>query len=310
MIRAAGLIWIWMALPAAALELALPGTARLTVERNTAPDRFEAPVGVFAEGQVPRVIIEGDVRRAAWRLDTAGLTPLQIIRPLRDQVEAADYEILLDCGAAECGGYDFRFATEVLPGPNMYVNIRSYHVITAQHRTEQNVITILASAASSSAYVQIIEAGSTDGVVARPRATAPSTPVVRVNPEATGDLSAQLLQQGHVVLGGLDFGSGTSDLGAGPFATLDALAAFLTAEPGIRIALVGHTDSVGSLEANIALSRQRAQSVRRRLIEGYSVAGARMEAQGMGYLAPVATNLSAEGRDANRRVEAILLSAE
>lgn len=311
MIRAGGLIWLMMALPAVALELELPPSARLTVERNTAPDRYTAPIGVFSDGAVPGLVVEGDVRRAAWRLDTSGLTPLQIIRPLRDQVEAAGYTILLDCAAEECGGFDFRFATETLPGPNMYVNIRSYHVITAQKPGASDVITILASASTSSSYVQIIQAGSVTGVATRP--APPSAPIeeaVTNEPLLRGDLSARLLRHGHAVLPDLDFESGTSDLGPGPFASLEALASFLTAEPGIRIALVGHTDSVGSLEANIALSRARARSVRQRMIDGYGIAGTRMEAEGMGYLSPVASNLNAEGRDRNRRVEAILLSAQ
>ncbi len=75
----------------------------------------------------------------------------------------------------------------------------------------------------------------------------------------------------------------------------------------IRIMLVGHTDSVGGLDPNIALSRDRAASVRQRLIDAYGVAPNRLEAQGMGYLAPIASNLTAQGRETNRRVEAVLL---
>ena len=71
--------------------------------------------------------------------------------------------------------------------------------------------------------------------------------------------------------------------------------------------LVGHTDSVGLLEPNIALSRSRAESVRQRLINQYGVPEDRIDAHGMGYLAPIATNLTAQGREANRRVEAVLL---
>ena len=70
---------------------------------------------------------------------------------------------------------------------------------------------------------------------------------------------------------------------------------------------MGHTDNVGSLDANIALSRSRAEAVRARLIEAHGVDGARIEARGIGYLAPAAANDTAEGRETNRRVEAVLL---
>tara|TARA_R110000787_G_scaffold4227_6_gene16369 strand:- start:728 stop:1651 length:924 start_codon:yes stop_codon:yes gene_type:complete len=294
-----------------ALELSLPANATQTAERNTSPDRYAAPVGVFAEGQVAKIDIEGDVRRAAWRMDSLGLTPLQVMRPLRAQLLAGGFEVVLDCASQTCGGFDFRFATETLPGPNMYVNIRAFHFVTAMRPSvtaPKEVITVLASTSATSAYVQIIQAGKlAEGSVAvAATAELPTT----TQADAPLDISGQLLSVGHVVLNDLDFATGTSDLGEGPFASLDTLAAFLKAQPAIKVALVGHTDSVGGLDGNIVLSRRRAQSVRSRLIDAYGVDAGRMDAQGMGYLAPVASNLNAAGREANRRVEVVVLSAE
>ena len=308
MIRAAVALAL-LATPAAAFELRLPNTARLTVERNTGPDSYAAPVGVFSAGQVPLLPVEGRVRRAAWKLEAPGLTPLQVIRPLREQLKEAGFEVVLDCGAARCGGFDFRFAVETLPGPNMYVNIRAYRFVTALRKEGDEtaeVVTLLASTSATSAYVQIIQAGDLSAGRAKVKTT--ERVPVNTNTLVTDDLSAQLVGQGHVVLNGLRFKTGSSDLGQGPFADLATLAEFLQAQPALRVALVGHTDSVGSLDGNIALSRRRAQSVRRRLIEAYGVDGGRMDAQGMGYLAPVASNLEEDGREKNRRVEVILLS--
>jgi len=296
---------------AAGVELSLPSNAALTAERNTSPDLYAAPVSAFSDGKVAQIEIEGDVRRASWRLDSPGLTPLQVMRPLRAQLVAAGFEVVLDCASQTCGGFDFRFATETLPGPSMYVNIRAFHFVTAVRPTATNpngVITVLASASATSAYVQIIQAGtSSEGTV-----TVAATADLPVTTQGSvpQDMAGQLLSLGHMVLNDLDFDTGTSDLGKGPFASLDRLGAFLKAQPAIKVALVGHTDSVGGLDGNIALSRRRAQSVRSRLIEVYGVDAGRMDAQGMGYLAPVASNLNAAGRDANRRVEVVVLSAE
>ncbi|SDG65074.1 OmpA family protein [Sulfitobacter delicatus] len=310
----AALFALLFAAPVAALDLALPSTARLTAERNTAPDRYAAPVGVYAEGQVARVNIDGDVRRAAWRLDTPGLTALQVMRPLRRQLSEAGYEIVLDCTAKECGGFDFRFAIEVLPGPNMYVNLRSFHVVTALRRSEagtpSQAVSILASTAATSAYVQIIQASSADAPEAeRSAITAEATAAAPIS-SAAGDLGSILKRDGQLVLERLDFETGTSDLGAGPFKTLEQLAELLKAEPNLRVALVGHTDAVGGLEGNIALSRKRAEAVRQRLVDSHGIAAGRVEAQGAGYLAPRASNLTEAGREQNRRVEVLLLSAE
>ena len=308
MIRAVSALFLIFAGPALAADLQLPASARQTTQNTSEPDRFTAPLGAFQNGEMPTVTLEGTVRRAAWKIASPGLTPLQIIRPLRDQLEAQGYELALDCNSDACGGFDFRFAVETLPSPDMYVNIRAYHYLTALRGGEgaaQEVVTVLASTTATSAYVQIIKAGGRAGrqVAAPAKDDVQAAPV----PVAQSDLGAALQQQGHVVLSDLDFDSGTTRLGPGPFATLTALAAFMTANPDLRVALVGHTDTVGSLEANIAVSRRRAQSVRDRLIKTHSIAANRLDAEGMGYLSPVASNLDAAGRDANRRVEAILL---
>ncbi len=311
MIRAAlAALWIGAG-PALALDLTLPSTARQTAERNTAPDIYEAPIGAYRDGMLPVVAVEGEVRRSAWKLSSPGLTPFQVMRPLRAQLVDAGFEIALECRARACGGFDFRFATETLPGPDMYVNIRAFQFVTGVRERDgkvAEVVTLLASTADTSAYVQIIQAGNPDD----PAASVSTTGNVPLNVPVTeaGDFIAQLVARGHAVLPNLDFETGSTDLGAGPFQALADLAQFLSAEPGLRVAVVGHTDTVGGLQTNIAISRARARSVRQRLIGSYNIDGARLDAEGMGYLAPYASNLTPEGREQNRRVEIVLLSSE
>ncbi|WP_299413318.1 OmpA family protein [uncultured Sulfitobacter sp.] len=292
---------LWVAGGAQAVELHLPTSARQMITRDTAQDRYELPVAPFADGHLPTQRIVGAVARSAWRIDQAGLTPLQVLAPLRTQLEAAGFTIVLDCAAAACGGYDFRFGAEVLPAPNMYVNIRNYHALSALRGEE--AVNILASASSGASFVQIIQAGS--NAATEDVAAVAEAPVVLDVPQ--GSMSALLQSDGYVVLAGLDFESGTSELGAGPFDVLAELAETLAARPQLRIALVGHTDNVGSLDGNIALSRNRAASVRARLVGRYGVTAGRLEAQGMGYLAPHTTNSTEAGRETNRRVEAVVL---
>jgi OOP family OmpA-OmpF porin len=88
-----------------------------------------------------------------------------------------------------------------------------------------------------------------------------------------------------------------------------ALAEFLTSSPETRVALVGHSDSIGGLEQNSSLSRARAEAVLNLLVEEHGVAPAQVEAHGIGYLSPIASNTSPEGRERNRRVEVVLLEA-
>lgn len=75
---------------------------------------------------------------------------------------------------------------------------------------------------------------------------------------------------------------------------------------GIDTLLVrGHTDTVGAREYNMALSKRRADAVARVLAEGgYPAQG--IDAKGLGSGAPIADNISAEGRAKNRRVVIIV----
>ncbi|MDP5359491.1 MAG: OmpA family protein, partial [Paracoccaceae bacterium] len=94
------------------------------------------------------------------------------------------------------------------------------------------------------------------------------------------------------------------------YGSLRDLADYLLLHPDRTVALVGHTDSAGSLATNIALSKRRAGSVLERLVTVYGVARRQLEAEGMGYLAPVSSNLTEAGREANRRVEVIITSTQ
>lgn len=69
--------------------------------------------------------------------------------------------------------------------------------------------------------------------------------------------------------------------------------------------VVGHTDDEGTLEYNMKLSSQRANSVVRYLTEEHGIDGSRLISAGVGFLAPVATNESPDGRARNRRVELV-----
>ncbi|WP_425040720.1 OmpA family protein [Primorskyibacter sp. S187A] len=290
------------ATPVAALDLALPQGARLMLEEEQSPASYALPVAPFNGTDLPTERLEGSVRREAWRLDSQSVTNLQITTPLRDALLAAGYETKLDCADVTCGGFDFRFATDVLPPPDMFVNLADFRFLSA--RKDTAAVAILVSGNGTARFIQIIRVGSA--------AAAPvqNTGPVTTAPVVTGDLAQTIERNGHITLEDLNFETGSATLSDGPYASLDALATYLRANPGRRIALVGHTDSVGSLEGNIGLSRRRAEAVQTRLAESYDIPRAQMEAGGMGYLSPRATNLTEEGRAQNRRVEAVLTSTE
>jgi outer membrane protein OmpA-like peptidoglycan-associated protein len=97
-----------------------------------------------------------------------------------------------------------------------------------------------------------------------------------------------------------DFDKATLKADAKPI--LDEAVQVLKQEGSVDIVIEGHTDSVGTDQYNLGLSRRRAETVRRYLIDR-GVAAARITADGMGESKPVASNDTADGRAQNRRVE-------
>jgi len=291
--------------PARALELNLPGEAELTREEVEPADTYFLPVGPFADGVLPTREVEGRVTRQAWRIVDGEMTTLQLVAPLREQLAAAGYDIVFDCVADQCGGFDFRFSTEVLPAPDMFVDLFDFRFMAAQKRNGGGAeyISCLVSLSGGAGYIQLVAVGAQTVPVVAGTATTPPPPGV---PES--GVVSQLVSQGHVVLSDLDFATGAAALGTGPYASLSALAAYLAGNGSRRIALVGHTDAVGGLDTNMALSRERASAVLERLVQAHGANPEQIEAQGAGYLAPVAPNTTPAGREANRRVEAVLLS--
>lgn len=305
----AGLSLPALSLCAQAAVLDLPGSATREAAISAENSSAAIAVGAFANGAAPSVIAKGNISRTAWKLGSSVRTTLQIIDPLREQLVTAGYDIAFECADARCGGFDFRFEQEILPEPEMHVDLGDYRYLAAL-RGEGDALeylTLFVSRSRTAGFVQITRVGGTlvadTDVIASTKAVAPQTIAPAV---MSGPIGEALAINGHAPLDDLIFKTGSSSLGEGDFTSLAALADWLRDNPDQTVAVVGHTDAVGSLSGNIALSRKRAQSVRARLIGALNVPAAQVAADGVGYLSPRASNLSEEGRDKNRRVEVIL----
>ncbi len=99
----------------------------------------------------------------------------------------------------------------------------------------------------------------------------------------------------------LEFDFGKATIRARSFPSLNRVAALLV-EKNFSLKLAGHTDNVGSDNANLSLSKDRAESVKNYLV-GKGANASRIEATGYGETQPIATNKTAAGRQQNRRVE-------
>jgi outer membrane protein OmpA-like peptidoglycan-associated protein len=110
---------------------------------------------------------------------------------------------------------------------------------------------------------------------------------------------------GVVRLHSLRFPFNQSGLPAQSHEELGKLVQFLKRYPLLQIEVGGHADHIGSLEANLRISRQRADQVANYL-KNQGIATERMQVKGYGSEKPVENNLTPEQRAQNRRVDFIL----
>lgn len=253
---------------------------------------------------------EGQVEQTAWRIPAPDLGTLQLLAPLRTAILAEGWRLMFECDTLDCGGFDFRYATQVLPEPDMHVDLGDFRFLSARRGTapaeEHLSLLVSRSTGAGAGYAQMIRVSPSAPAAPDTAAPPPADGPPRAAAPAQGIAAA--LERGSLVIEGLEFASGAADTPRGADATLADLAAYLAAHPDRSLALVGHTDASGSLETNIALSRRRAEAVRARLIQDHRLDPARLIALGAGFMAPRDSNLTEDGRARNRRVEAILTS--
>ncbi|HUF87393.1 MAG TPA: OmpA family protein [Thermohalobaculum sp.] len=123
---------------------------------------------------------------------------------------------------------------------------------------------------------------------------------------------AQVVRQGDQLVvnlpASITFDHDSAQINPGSYSTLDQVGATLQRYPQSYVDVVGHTDSTGTETYNQQLSERRAQSVANYL-RSRGVAPARIAAYGLGETQPIATNATAAGRQANRRVEIRIIPA-
>ena len=104
----------------------------------------------------------------------------------------------------------------------------------------------------------------------------------------------------------LNFDANATTPNAPATSTLNAIVAYLQANPAAKVSLKGFTDSTGTAELNQKLTQQRIGAVKSALA-GAGIDAGRIEAANFGEAYPVADNSDARARELNRRVEVTLV---
>ena len=329
---------------AAALEgplaeaVAPPEGATILRESVEDPGAYAAPVRVAGAEGGPTAPLEGRVTRRALRVEGRP-TPLGLVRMVERRLGALGFETVLRCAGEACGGFAFRYGIEVMPQPAMAVNLAEFRQLTMRREGAEGatVISLLASRFGETTLAQLVVVEDAEAAPVRsapPEApvTAPEAGANAAAPDAEAAMAAEpetersavtgaehaaregargvealraaLLERGRVVLEGLAFETGAATFTRESEAVLDRAAEALRGLGDLRVAVVGHTDATGSLALNQRISLGRARSVRDALVER-GVGAGRLSAEGVGYLAPRASNAEEDGRARNRRVELV-----
>ena len=309
-----------------------PGLSRYTgsvlLYRNDADyDELRLPVSRPAdkggEPVAPKVLEARGQRSSLQYLVPPGRSPLEVLRNYQQAYKAQGFETVYECAGPACGAsevslHGFDLGRLLVPandasaiGDNSpaacaggaFVGDLRYAVL--QNKASGAAMALMSwKPGNVSAYC--------DEAAFKKHA---SVFLVRVQPQArtqtmetlsASELGQSLTATGKVAVYGILFDTNKSDIKPESRPSLEQIGALMKQNPGIRLHVVGHTDNVGGFDANLGLSKRRAEAVAAALTKDFGVARERLTANGVASLAPVQSNADEAGRARNRRVELVL----
>ncbi len=121
------------------------------------------------------------------------------------------------------------------------------------------------------------------------------------------DTRHKLVEEGKFSTTGILFDVNADVIRPESYGVLKDIAAVLKENAGIKVKIIGHTDSDGDDQKNLQLSKKRAAAVAKVLQETFGIDAASLQTDGKGESVPVGDNKTREGKALNRRVEFIKL---
>ncbi len=241
------------------------------------------------EGKITRIIYRGPQDRST----------LEIFRNYSSALEDAGFQELFSCAGDEgCGRLfwwlrfhgDKAFKTSK---SGTFQNARDFRYLAMRRAAPDGIthvslmigIDVIFSKKPMS-LVEIIESEPMD------------TGMVTVDAEAMAD---GIDATGHIDLYGIYFDTNSAQIKPDSATTLEEIKTLMTSRASLGVLVVGHTDNQGGYDHNMDLSQRRAEAVVTAL-QGMGIQAGRLRAAGVGFLAPVATNDTPDGRAKNRRV--------
>lgn len=263
---------------------AYPGSGVEQAPEVSAFDTFDLPIGPIRDGKVSKSEhLEGKVTTFAYR-SPEGRSILEIFRNYESALKKAGFATLFACKGGRCGEQLGLKGLGYVPDGD-----DAWYLAARLPHPEGDLYVALHVQSLSTRFV-VVEVKPME------------TGLVQISAEA---LKNGLIQDGHVAVYQILFDTAKADLKPESDGALKEVAALLARNPALKVHVVGHTDNAGALAQNLELSKRRAQAVVTALTTTYKVATGRLHAEGVGPLAPLASNEHEAGRSKNRRVELV-----
>ncbi len=280
--------------------LTIPYKADLSYEKLSKNDIFYVITGkndLLPEKDKPHSSM---MLQQVWKIKNFSRTTDEIQKEIKNSLALNEYKIIFECDFKSCGGFKFRFNSNILNMPEMFVNLGNYKFLTAKaiNYKKSKFISYIISVGKNTGYIQINQFG--DEIEKNIKKEQSKTFLKSLSANFNDN-------RGSIILEGLKFKPGSADILESDLRILSDLANFLILNKKEKIILVGHTDASGPIKGNIKLSKDRAESVQKLFVKKFNVSPNQITINGVGFLSPIASNNTEAGREQNRRVEVIIV---
>lgn len=297
--------------PGAADPAGLPRIAGATIigYDQSGYDSFAYPTATVTwDGPQGQEQLEGPHTRVLYVVP-GDRAPLEVIRNYQAELADQGYEALYECAAEACG--PTTPVTKFLYGMKLQNSGQLSEMAFSLPRADQRYF--VARNPETGALVSVYTAFETfdhfpqtaDKVLALVDVVEGKPLERKMEFVTAAEMQGALGTEGRVKLYGILFDFDSAVVKPESDATLAEIVTLLTDDPTLTLFVVGHTDMTGGYDYNLELSRRRAGAVVSALAGRFGIAANRLEAAGVGPLAPVDENATEAGRAHNRRVELV-----
>lgn len=244
--------------------------------------------------QAQALALQGDLQRHTY--DIKQVSTLKVFENYQHALEKAGFSQLALCQPGDCGGdAQMEKLGDALSLQNDVYNF---------HRNPYYGVHKL-SAGGQDHYVALFIGAYNDNVRVQQLVLSTKAVATDLVKADASELKRQLDTSGKALIYGIYFDTGKADIKTESAAALKEIALLLQQNSSLKLYVVGHTDDTGDAGANQQLSEQRAAAVVQALQQQHQIAANRLQAKGVGPYAPASNNISAAGKQLNRRVELV-----